>query len=147
MKKEVNTTTSNEAAEVMQEATENVLDRVSPLAIEELLFNALSKIEDKEDQKQYLVICQKYNLFPYLQSAYESAYELADQIEDDDKVVALVDSIEKPSEYNTQCGIHRQSVVMCRIVEDLGKEDDDKVVALVDSIEKPSEYFTPNKVL
>ena len=122
MKKEVNTTTSNEAAEVMQEATENVLDRVSPLAIEELLFNALSKIEDKEDQKQYLVICQKYNLFPYLQSAYESAYELADQIEDDDKVVALVDSIEKPSEYNTQCGIHRQSVVMCRIVEDLGKK-------------------------
>lgn len=25
-------------------------------------------------------------------------------------------------EYNTQCGIHRQSVVMCRIVEDLGKK-------------------------
>ena len=97
MKKEVNTTTSNEAAEVMQEATENVLDRVSPLAIEELLFNALSKIEDKEDKKQYLVIAQKYNLFPYLQSAYELAY----QIEDDDKVVALVDSIEKPSEYFT----------------------------------------------
>ena len=94
MKKEVNTTTSNEAAEVMQEATENVLDRVSPLAIEELLFNALSKIEDKE---QYIVMCQKHNLFPYLQSVYE----LADQIEEDNKVVALVDSIEKPSEYFT----------------------------------------------
>ena len=91
MKKEVNTTTSNEAAEVMQEATENVLDRVSPLAIEELLFNALSKIEDKE---QYIVTCQKHNLFPYLQSVYE----LANQIEEDNKVVALVDSIEKPSE-------------------------------------------------
>lgn len=25
-------------------------------------------------------------------------------------------------EYNTQCGIHRQSAVMCRIVEDLGKK-------------------------
>ena len=58
------------------------------------LINALSKIEDKE---QYVVISQKHDHFTYLQSVYE----LADQIEDDDKVVALVDSIEKPSEYFT----------------------------------------------
>ena len=113
MKKEVNTTTSNEAAEVMQEATENVLDRVAQGFAEtddnnkqseyhclvvkvtvQALINALSKIEDKE---QYVVISQEHDHFTYLQSAYE----LADQIEDDDKVVALVDSIEKPSEYFT----------------------------------------------
>ena len=30
-------------------------------------------------------------------------------------------------EYNTQCGIHRQSVVMCRIVEDLDKKKKKKI--------------------
>ena len=58
------------------------------------LINALSKIEDKE---QYVVISQKHDHFTYLQSVYE----LTDQIEEDNKVVALVDSIEEPSEYFT----------------------------------------------
>ena len=112
MKKDstIKATVSNEA---MQEATENVLDRVAQGFAEtddnnkqseyhclvvkvtvQALINALSKIEDKE---QYVVISQKHDHFTYLQSVYE----LADQIEDDDKVVALVDSIEKPSEYFT----------------------------------------------
>ena len=107
------TTITNACNEAMQEATENVLDRVAQGFAEtddnnkqseyhclvvkvtvQALINALSKIEDKE---QYVVISQEHDHFTYLQSAYE----LADQIEDDDKVVALVDSIEKPSEYFT----------------------------------------------
>lgn len=58
------------------------------------LINALSKIEDKE---QYVVISQEHDHFTYLQSVYG----LADPIDEDDKVVALVDSIDKPSEYFT----------------------------------------------
>ena len=112
MKKDstIKATVSNEA---MQEATENVLDRVAHGFAEtddnnkqseyhclvvkvtvQALINALSKIEDKE---RYVVISQEHDRFTYLQSVYE----LADQIEDDDKVVALVDSIDKPSEYFT----------------------------------------------
>lgn len=58
------------------------------------LINALSKLEDKE---QYVVISQEHDHFTYLQSVYG----LADPIDEDDKVVALVDSIDKPSEYFT----------------------------------------------
>ena len=107
------TTITNACNEAMQEATENVLDRVAQGFAEtddnnkqseyhclvvkvtvQALINALSKIEDKE---QYVVISQEHDHFTYLQSVYE----LADQIEDDDKVIALVDSIDKPSEYFT----------------------------------------------
>lgn len=116
-----NTTNARNEAEVMQDkmqkATEKVVTNVLDRAVQEFaetgdnnkqseyhclvvkvtvqaLINALSKIEDKE---QYVVISQEHDHFTYLQSVYE----LADQIEDDDKVVALVDSIEKPSEYFT----------------------------------------------